>query len=112
MGVVEPAGQPGRVLMLAYAARRLLWLAPVLFFISIVTFLLMHGIEGGPWDEERPLPPEVTDQLDRYYGLDQPLWRQYLIFAGRALQGDLGISFQRRDQPVTDLILSRFHVTA
>jgi oligopeptide transport system permease protein len=98
--------------MAPYALRRLLWLGPVLLFISLVTFALMHSVPGGPWDEDRSLPPSVIENLDRKYGLDQPLWRQYLTFATNALQGDLGISYQRQNQPVTDVILSGFKVSA
>src|SRR5687768_4158706 len=98
--------------MAAYALRRLLWLGPVLLFISIVTFALMHAVEGGPWDEERALPPHVVATLDRKYGLDQPVWRQYVDFVVGAVQGDLGVSYQRQDKPVSEIILSGFRVTA
>lgn len=95
-----------------YIARRALWLIPVLFFISLLTFVLMHNVEGGPWDSERKLPDNVIQNLNRKYGLDKPLWRQYVDFLTNALQGDLGISFQRQNKPVTDVILSGFKVTA
>jgi oligopeptide transport system permease protein len=98
--------------MARYALGRLLWLGPVLLFISLVTFILMHQVEGGPWDEERSVPPAVTENLNRKYGLDQPIWRQYLSFAGNALQGDLGISYQRQDKPVTEIIAAGFKVSA
>src|SRR5438105_4554561 len=98
--------------MAAYILRRLLWLAPALLFISIVTFMLMHAVPGGPWDEDTKLPPEVKDALNRKYGLDKPLQKQYVMFLGNAVQGDLGISYVRRDKPVTGIILSGFKVTA
>jgi len=98
--------------MAAYAFKRLLWLGPVLLFISLVTFALMHAIEGGPWDDDRKLPPEVEAAMNKQYGLDQPLWRQYVMYAGNAVQGDLGLSYQRRSQEVTDIIVSGFRVTA
>ena len=72
----------------------------------------MHAVEGGPWDEERPLPPAVVENLNQKYGLDQPLWRQYVDFAGRALTGDLGVSYQSADRPVTEIILHGFRATA
>jgi len=97
--------------MAAYLLRRILWLGPVLLFISLVTFALMHLIEGGPWDEERPLPPEVIEQLNRQYGLDKPLWRQYLMFATNALQGDLGRSYRYQGKPVTPIIVSGIKVS-
>ncbi|HLF72568.1 MAG TPA: ABC transporter permease [Dehalococcoidia bacterium] len=98
--------------MAAYALRRLLWLAPALLFISLVTFALMHSVQGGPWDDDRRLPPSVTENLDRKYGLDKPLYAQYFDFVTGALHGDLGISYARQDKPVTAIILSGFKVTA
>lgn len=98
--------------MAAYALRRLLWLGPALLFISLVTFGLMHAVAGGPWDQERPLPASAVENLNRKYGLDKPLWRQYLDFVSNALQGDLGISYQRQNSPVTGVILSGFRATA
>jgi len=98
--------------MAAYTARRLLWLCLTLLFISLVTFVLMHSVKGGPWDDERSVPPQQVENLNRKYGLDQPLWRQYTLFLGNALQGDLGLSFQRQDRAVSEIILSGFKVTA
>ena len=99
--------------MAAYTIKRLLWLGITLVFISLVTFVLMHSVKGGPWDDEgRSVPPQQTENLNRKYGLDQPLWRQYTMFLGNAVQGDLGLSFQRQDQPVTQIILRGFKVTA
>jgi oligopeptide transport system permease protein len=98
--------------MAEYALRRLLWLLPLLFFVSLITFVLMHSVEGGPWSEERPLPPAVVENLDRKYGLDKPVWRQYLDFLANAVQGDLGISYQGQDRPVTEILLRAFRVTA
>src|SRR2546423_10040841 len=98
--------------MSAYIVRRVLWLVPILVFISLITFALMHSVEGGPWDAERKLPENAIQNLNRKYGLDQPIWRQYLDFTFGALRGDLGISFQRQNQPVTRVILHDFKVTA
>ncbi len=99
--------------MAAYTVKRLLWLGLTLLFISLVTFVLMHAVKGGPWDDEnRSAPPQQIENLNRKYGLDQPLWRQYAIFLENTVQGDLGLSFQRQDRPVTEIILSGFKVTA
>jgi oligopeptide transport system permease protein len=98
--------------MAGYALRRILWLGPVLLFISLVTFVLMHQVEGGPWDEDRSVPAAVTENLNRRYGLDKPVWRQYLSFVANALQGDLGVSYQRQDKPVTEIIAAGFKVSA
>src|SRR5688500_13993734 len=98
--------------MAVYILQRLLWLIPVLLFVSLVTFVLMHTAEGGPWDSDRKLPESVTQNLNAKYGLDKPIWQQYLDYVGNALKGDLGISYQRQDKPVTEIILSGFRVTA
>jgi oligopeptide transport system permease protein len=96
-----------------YIARRLLGLALVLLLISLITFALMHSVEGGPWDAgERNLPEPVVQSLNRHYGLDQSLWRQYGTFLWQALGGDLGISFQRQGKPVTEVIRSGFAASA
>ena len=89
--------------MAAYIFQRFLWLFPVLFFISLVTFLLMHAVPGGPWDEERKVPDNVKRNLDTKYGLDKPLHEQYLSYVTNALQGDLGLSFSRQNKPVSEL---------
>jgi oligopeptide transport system permease protein len=98
--------------MAGYVLNRILWLIPVLLFVSLLTFALMHSVEGGPWDEERKLPDAVVENLNRRYGLDKPVWEQYATFLLDALQGDLGVSYQRQDKPVTEIILTGFKVTA
>ena len=98
--------------MFSYIVGRLLWTIPVLLFVSLITFVLMHSVEGGPWDREKKLPDEVVRNLNVKYGLDKPLYRQYGDFVWRALHGDIGISFQRQDTPVRDILLEGFKVTA
>jgi oligopeptide transport system permease protein len=79
--------------MFAYLIRRLLFLIPVLLFVSLITFTLMHVAPGGPWDRERKLPPEVQANLNAKYHLDESLPMQYVHYLGGLLQGDLGLSF-------------------
>jgi len=99
--------------MTGYLIRRLLWLGPVLFLAALVTFLLMHLVPGGPWDtSDRPLSPELEEQLENKYGLNEPIWRQFLTFSGNAVQGDLGVSFQYQDRPVTSIIREGMEVSA
>ncbi|MBE2196955.1 MAG: ABC transporter permease [Anaerolinea sp.] len=54
----------------------------VLFAVSVVTFLLMHAIPGGPFDSEKKLPPEIIDNLKEKYNLDAPLIEQYTNYIG------------------------------
>ena len=98
--------------MQRYVIRRLLWMIPVLISISLITFLLMHAVPGGPWDREKQLAPSVIENLNRRYGLDKPLWEQYTSYMGNALHGDLGVSFVYQDRSVTDVTREVLPVTA
>jgi oligopeptide transport system permease protein len=97
--------------MTGYILRRILWIIPVLWVVATVTFFLMHAVPGGPFTEERPLPPQILDALNRRYELDQPIWRQYLSYLWGLLHLDLGLSF-RGDRDVADVIRGGFFVTA
>lgn len=98
--------------MQRYLIRRLLWMIPVLVFISFVTFILMHSVPGGPWDKDKQLAPQVIENLNRRYGLDKPLWEQYVNFLGNALRGDLGVSYIYQDRPITSIIGDALPATA
>ena len=97
--------------MITYIGRRLLWIIPVLFTVSIITFFLMHSVPGGPWDAEKRLPQATQDRLNAKYGLDQPVYIQYITWAGKFLQGDLGPSYRYTDRTVNDIIASGFWTT-
>jgi ABC-type dipeptide/oligopeptide/nickel transport system permease component len=91
--------------MLRYIIGRLLGLFTVLIMVSVVAFVLMHTIPGGPFDEvQMPLPPAAKANILRKYGLDKPLYEQYLRYMGNAVRGDFGISFQSPDETVIALI--------
>jgi oligopeptide transport system permease protein len=98
--------------MQRYLIRRVLWLIPVLIFISFITFFLMHSVPGGPWSRDKQLAPAVVENLNRRYGLDKPVYQQYFDFLTNAMRGDLGVSFSYQDRKVTDVILSGLPVTA
>lgn len=90
--------------MINYLARRILWIIPVLFAVSIITFFLMHAVPGGPWDAEKRLPANVQARLNAQYGLDKPLYEQYIQWAGKFVTGDLGPSYRSRDRTVNDIV--------
>jgi len=98
--------------MTGYLLRRILYLGPVLFAVALITFLLMHAVSGGPWDHNKPFDPVTVANLNHKYGLDQPLWRQFVTFIGNALHGDLGVSYTNQSRPVSDLLRSGFLTTA
>ena len=95
-----------------YIVRRLLLLVPTLLSIYTLTFLLIHATPGGPWSQgEKPVPPIVLKRLNEAYGLDQPLWRQYIDYLWNVLHGDFGPSFTQRSRTVTDIIGTTFPVS-
>ncbi len=95
--------------MLRYLLGRITGIVVVLIVVSIVIFVLMHAIPGGPFDEEKmPLPPEAKANFLRKYGLDQPLYVQYGRYMSHALRGDFGIPFQSPSQTVGQLIAEKW----
>ncbi|MFO8027222.1 MAG: ABC transporter permease [Opitutales bacterium] len=97
--------------MLPLIARRLLQAIPTLCLIATLTFVLLHLAPGGPFDAEKPVPPEVKAQIEAHYGLDLPLHRQYLRFLGNALRGDLGPSYKYAGWRVDEIIRQSFPVS-
>ena len=97
--------------MLRYFLRRLAGAIPTLFIIVTLSFFLVRIAPGGPFDEERSLPPEIMANLQSAYGLDQPVWAQYLRYMRGVVHGDFGPSFRYKDFTVTELIAQGFPVT-
>ena len=89
--------------MLTYVVRRLLTAIPTLFVIVTLAFFLIRIAPGGPFNQERGLSPEVKANLERAYGLDDPLWRQYLNYLNNLLHGDFGPSYNLPDFTVGEL---------
>jgi oligopeptide transport system permease protein len=97
--------------MFRFVARRLLQTIPVLFVIVTATFFMVRFVPGGPFTAEKAVPPEILRNLEAHYGLDQPLWRQYLDYLGRILQGDLGPSFKYANRTVNEIIADKLPVS-
>lgn len=97
--------------MIAFAARRLGTAIPTLFVLVTLAFFLMRVAPGGPFDDERAMPEEIRAQIEAAYHLDQPLWRQYVIYMGNLLRGDLGPSFRYEDHSVNELIAAGLPVS-
>jgi oligopeptide transport system permease protein len=97
--------------MTRYFFTRLAGAIPTLFIIITITFFLMRAAPGGPFDQEQALAPEIKANLQRAYGLDQPVWTQYGRYLNSLLHGDFGPSFKYKDFTVTELIAQGFPVT-
>jgi oligopeptide transport system permease protein len=85
-----------------------------MFVLVTVTFFLMHAVPGGPFapEEKRNVDPKVLANIEAKYGLDKPVWEQYLVYMGRLLRGDLGDSFKRLNYTVNELVLGGLPVSA
>jgi ABC-type dipeptide/oligopeptide/nickel transport system permease component len=98
--------------MLGYLLRRVIATVPVVVLISLLVFLLIHAAPGDPADlllSEEASPQDIADARRRW-GLDQPIYVQYLRFLANILSGDLGTSFRYAD-PVITLIGERLPAT-
>lgn len=95
-----------------YALRRLWQMIPVLFFVSIAVFSIIHFIPGNPAEiiAGPNATPEQLTALEQHMGLDQPLYRQYLLWLRNVLSGDLGVSYINK-YPVGKLIAQRIPAT-
>ena len=95
--------------MLLYALRRLLYLVPVAFGVSLLVFALVHLAPGDPISAIVPpdAPQEVVDKLKEYYGFDKPLPIQYLRWLAVTLTGDFGTSIGT-GRPVAAEVASAF----
>jgi oligopeptide transport system permease protein len=92
----------------AYIARRLLTSIPTLLVIVTVAFFMMRIAPGGPFDQERALPPEIEKNVLAEYNLDAPLVVQYWDYLSGVLHGDFGPSFKYRDFTVRELLATGF----
>ena len=104
--------------MATYIVKRLLWLIPVLFVVSVITFILMKNTPGGPWDrdlEARQVDKNTQELLNEYYGLNKPLWRQYVAyvvgdwdkegkFVWGLVAGNMGPSYRQRGRTVQGIL--------
>ena len=100
--------------MITYIIRRLLGIIPLLLGITIISFAIIHLAPGKPVSLQQSLNPkvslEVRARLEKLYGLDKPLYVQYLKWLERLTRLDFGSSFND-DRPVLDEILERLPVT-
>jgi ABC-type dipeptide/oligopeptide/nickel transport system permease component len=101
--------------VLQYAVSRILWLVPTLLAMALVTFLVMHATPGSPLDPvaegANALSPEAQKNLAAAYGLDKPLWEQFVIFVSKAARGDFGNSFVYKTRTVREILVDTFPIS-
>ncbi len=124
--------------MLQFVFRRVLWLIPVIIVVAAVTFFMMNQAPGGPWDQEKPMPPSAIETLNAQFGLDKPKWintakfddlrddgvwnpvtlingltdSQFLNYMQGVFTGNLGPTYQSRGtETVQSVIVREFPVS-
>lgn len=96
--------------MLKYILKRLAILLATLWVVITLSFFLMQIMPGTPYNNPR-LTDEMIAVMNKQYGLDKPLWQQYLTYLFNMLNGDFGTSYQSANQPVARLISQRLGVS-
>ncbi len=97
-----------------FVVRRILWMIPVVFFVIVITFVLMHLAPGSPWDKNggRQLSQTVINNLNVKYGLDKPVVYQFGLYLWNVVHFDFGFSYQYEGKTVTTLIGEGWPYTA
>ena len=78
--------------MIKYILKRVGYSLVTLFVLITVTFFLMQLLPGDPFTGEKKIDPAIMANMMAKYGLDKPVWQQYLLYIGNVIQGDLGVS--------------------
>ena len=94
--------------MAKYIVKRVLAALVTIWFVMTATFFLMHAIPGDPFNAEKMPDPELRAAMYEKYGLDKPLWEQYLTSLSNYAQGDFGTSYQKRGLTTNEIIASGF----
>jgi len=98
--------------MFRFITTRFLQSLLALFIVVSATFFMVRFVPGGPFTAEKAVTPEILRNLEAHYGLDQPLWRQYLDYLGRLMHADLGPSFKYPNRTVNEIIADKVPVSA
>lgn len=98
--------------MAKFVLKRLFGAIPVLWIIATLTFFMIRLAPGGPFDQDKRLPPDILKNIEAKYHLDEPLFTQYLRYMNSLLHLDLGPSFKYANRTVNEIIAVSFPVSA
>jgi len=92
-----------------------MWLVPTLLAVALVTFIIMHATPGSPLDPQapnaNPLSPELQRNLAEKYGLDKPLYIQFLMFLKNVVRLDFGFSYVYKTRTVSEILAGTFPIS-
>ena len=98
-------------LLLKYVVKRVLLAVLTIFIIMAITFFAMHAIPGGPFNSEKAVSPATIAALNARYGLDKPVFHQFLAYIKEILHGDFGVSL-KSGRDITAIIGETFPISA
>ena len=99
-------------ILLRYFIKRILMAILTVLVVATLTFFLMNAVPGGPYEAEKAISPTAKAALEAKFGLDQPLFKQFITYMNNLLHGDFGPSLKQRGREVKDIIFSKFPVSA
>ncbi len=96
-----------------YILIRLASVVGVLFAVTLITFILMHAVPGGPFDvmavnSSINIPDDIKQMLMKNYGLDKPVWEQYILYMGRIMRLDFGYSYFFSGQSIMQIFIHQW----
>jgi len=98
--------------MWKFTFRRLVSAVVTIFLIASLTFLLMNIIPGSPFNSEKGLPPQIIEALKAKYGLDKPLFEQYVTYMKNVAKFDFGPTIKYKGRTVNEIIRDKFPISA
>ncbi len=98
--------------MIKYVIKRIILAVMTIFVVATITFFLMNMVPGGPFVAEKSISAQAQAALHEKFGLDKPLIVQYKNYMLSAAQGDFGLSLKQRGRTVSEIIVSKFPVSA
>ncbi|SHJ43071.1 ABC transporter permease [Parasporobacterium paucivorans] len=95
-----------------YVLKRLILALVTIFLVITITFFVMHAVPGGPFLSEKAPSAAVTAALESKFGLDKPVFEQYLTYLGDVAHFDFGPSIKQRGKDVSEVIMTGFSTSA
>lgn len=95
-----------------YILKRVIMSLITAFLVATLTFFVMNMVPGGPFLSEKAVTPQAQAAMEAKYGLDKPLFQQYTTYMTGILKGDFGLSIKKRGRTVSQIIGTKFPVSA